>query len=104
MNITETLCRLGVTAVYHGFFYASYAAKLAKEDPENLLLVTKRLYPAVAERYGTTPACVERSIRWASEVAWKRNPGFLTELARHDLKRRPTGAEFIAILAFHGAD
>jgi len=38
-----------------------------------------------------------------SEIAWKNNPGFLTELARHDLERRPMGAEFVAILAFHGA-
>ena len=48
--IYELLYRLGVTANYTGFFHTACAVSLCMEQPERLVLVTKWLYPAVAEQ------------------------------------------------------
>ena len=42
------------------------------QDIDVINQITKQLYPAIAERYGTTPSRVERAIRHAIEVAWAR--------------------------------
>lgn len=90
---------LGVTINYTGFFYTTYAVRLVVEEPWRLRLVTKQLYPLVAENYSTTTACVERNIRTIANVAWELNPGRLQELAHHDLPHKPTVSKFISILA-----
>ena len=41
-------------------------------EPEYINAVTKRLYPEIAKRNGTTASRVERAIRHAIEVAWDR--------------------------------
>ena len=65
--------------------------------------MTKVLYPAVAQKYGTTPSRVERAIRHAIEVAWDR--GDLEILQKYfgytvsNAKGKPTNSEFIAMIA-----
>ena len=39
-------------------------------EPEYINAVTKRLYPEIAKKNGTTASRVERAIRHAIEVAW----------------------------------
>ena len=99
VEIYELLSRLGVTANYTGFFYASYAVYLAARQPERLLLVTKWLYPEVAKRYATTWECVERDIRTIIRVAWDTHPAMLEQVTRHPLSRRPKTSKFLATLA-----
>lgn len=41
-------------------------------EPEYINAVTKRLYPEIAKKNGTTASRVERAIRHAIEVAWDR--------------------------------
>ncbi len=98
-NIQELLYRMGVTAKYIGFFHTSCAVELAMEDPERLLLVTKWLYPDVAERYETSWKSVERNIRTATNVAWNSNPDALSEYAGFELSEKPCNSQFLAILA-----
>lgn len=100
-EIYSLFYQLGIYANYTGFFYASYAVYLATQQPERLLLVTKWLYPAVAEQYKTTWKCVERNIRFTASIAWERNPVLLKKLAMRPLNRRPTAAQFVSILALH---
>ena len=65
--------------------------------------ITKVLYPAVAEKYHTTPSRVERAIRHAIEVAWGRGKidtlqnvfGYTINMG----KGKPTNSEFIAMIA-----
>lgn len=90
---------LGVTANYKGYYYAAYAARLCAGRPELLLLITKWLYPEVAEQYGTTWKAVERNIRTVASVAWKQNPELLSQLAGYPLVRRPQPGRFLSILA-----
>lgn len=102
--ICEILHRLGITANYTGFHYVSYAVYLAAQNPQRLLLVTKRIYPEVAAYYGTTRSCVERNIRTVLEIAWQNNRPFLEGLAKSHLSYRPTAAAFLAILTAHSND
>lgn len=99
-KVMKMLCRLGITATYHGFFYTAYAVQIARENPLYFLLVTKRLYPEVGKHFGTTAASVERAIRTVAETAWKRNRSFLAQIAQRKLHSKPKTSEFISILAY----
>ena len=72
-------------------------------EPEYINAVTKRLYPEIAKRNGTTASRVERAIRHAIEVAWDRgdvdtlNSYFGYTI--HNLRGKPTNSEFIAMIA-----
>jgi len=99
--ISEFLCQLGVTPNYHGFHYAEHAVALAVEDPKRLLFITKTLYPAVAAHYGTTWGCVERNIRTVISLVWDRERETLNAFAGHQLKHKPTAAQFISILMLY---
>ena len=98
-RIYDVLYRLGISANYVGFFYASYAVWLCTKQPERLLLVTKWLYPDVAAHYNTNWRAVERSLRTVVAAAWRNNPVLLEELAGKPLCEKPRSAEFLAILA-----
>ena len=84
-----------------GFRYAAYAAALCAPSQDRLLLVTKWLYPDVADHFGTSWSCVERDLRTVIAVAWERNPALLANLAQYPLDCKPSCAQFIAILAYY---
>lgn len=98
-GISDLLYSLGITAKYVGFFHTAYAVHLVIRQPERLLLITKCLYPEIAKHYHTDRRNVERAIRSVAAIAWELCPGRLSYIARHDLNRRPTNAQFISILA-----
>lgn len=89
---------MGVPNSYTGVKQTAYAVDLALKSPESLTLVTKRLYPAVANRAHTTPSSVERNIRTIVQIIWEDNPTALNAIAGYELKRKPTTSQFIAIL------
>ena len=68
-------------------------------EPEYINAVTKRLYPEIAKKNGTTASRVERAIRHAIEVAWDRgdvdtlNSYFGYTI--HNLRGKPTNSEFV---------
>lgn len=98
MVISEMLSRLGVTANYKGFSYTVSAVELCLEDRECLHLVTKCVYPEVAKRYQTNWKAVERDIRKAVDIIWGRNRAVLERLAPAPLERKPSNAQFLALL------
>ena len=65
--------------------------------------LTTGLYVTVAEKYNSTPQCVERAMRHAIETAWNRGDIRVLEeffgYTIHDTKGKPTNGEFIAMLA-----
>ena len=97
-RIYDILYRLGISANYVGFFYASYGVWLCSQQQERLLLVTKWLYPDVAAHYNTNWRTVERDLRTVVAAAWRNNPALLEELARKPLYEKPRPAQFISIL------
>ena len=101
--VTSVIHEIGVPAHIKGYQYLREAILIAIEDMDMINAVTKALYPAVAERFGTTPSRVERAIRHAIEVAWDR--GDLEVLQKYfgytvsNTKGKPTNSEFIAMIA-----
>ena len=99
-EIVMALRELGVPADLLGYEYLKCAIGLCLDDRSYIQMLTKRLYPAIAERFGTTPTRVERAIRHAIEVCWGR--GNVATLNRYfgytiNLKKdRSTNGEFIA--------
>ena len=103
LQVTEIIHQIGVPAHIKGYQYLRDAILMAIEDDSIINAVTKRLYPAVAKRHGTTSSRVERAIRHAIEVAWDR--GDVDTLTAyfgytiHNERGKPTNSEFIAMIS-----
>lgn len=97
-EVYDLLYRLGATANHTGFFHTACAVRLALEQPQRLLLVTKWLYPDVAKQYRTNWQAVERNIRITIQQIWQNNPEALSAMAGRPIRERPRPAEFISIL------
>ena len=86
-----------------GYRYLREAVWISFKEPEMIQSVTKRLYPEVAKRFGTTNKQVERAIRNAIETAWtKGNRDTLVLIFGElfvDRSVKPTNSEIIKILA-----
>lgn len=68
----EILLELGVPHHIVGYRAMFEAILAVKNDPSILNMITKRLYPTVAKKVGSTPSRVERSIRHAIEISFDR--------------------------------
>lgn len=95
----KLLMMFGITPNYNGYQQIELAVKMAQREPESLHMVCKWLYPAVAKDCGTTWQCVERNVRSVTAKAWENNPMLLRKLAGYYIKKRPTAAQFIAMLS-----
>ena len=102
LTVTEILHQIGVPAHIKGYQFLRDAILLTMNEPEYINAVTKRLYPEIAKKNGTTASRVERAIRHAIEVAWDRgdvdtlNSYFGYTI--HNLRGKPTNSEFIAMI------
>jgi len=103
MEVTRIIHEIGVPAHVKGYQYLRDAIMLVVEEVNYLGAVTKELYPAIAEKYDTTPSRVERAIRHAIELAWDR--GDIEKINKffgytvNGERGKPTNSEFIAIIA-----
>lgn len=101
--VTNIIHEMGVPAHIKGYQYLRDAILMVVEEVSLLGAVTKELYPAIAQKYLTTPSRVERAIRHAIELAWDRGNvemmnrffGYTINLERG----KPTNSEFIAMVA-----
>ena len=102
-NITSIIHEIGVPAHIKGYQYLREAITMVYNNIEILGAITKTLYPAIAEKFKTTPSRVERAIRHAIEVAWTRgNIESISHLFGYTInvaKSKPTNSEFIAMVA-----
>jgi two-component system response regulator (stage 0 sporulation protein A) len=99
-EIVELLRRVGVPAHVKGYTYLKDALDICWSDRSYLDGITKRLYPAIAKREGTTPSRVERAIRHAIEIAVTRPDAEFREslFGVGNCMFWPTNSEFIATL------
>lgn len=101
--ITRVMLDMGIPAHLKGYHYLREAILISRQDMNTLTSITKLLYPSIAKRYHTTEAKVERAIRNAIEISWKRGNihaceelfGYSSAFGRH----RPTNSEYIYRLA-----
>ena len=103
VDVSEILHTLGVPAHIKGYHFLRQAIIMVIKDPELISLVTKRLYPDVAELNKTTASRVERAIRHAIEVAWDRgNVEVMNDYFGYtinNMRGKPTNSEFIAMVS-----
>ena len=101
-KITELLQQIGIPANLKGYRFLREEIKMVIEDFSAINLITKKIYPSVANTFNSTPSSVERGTRHAIEVAWDRgNIKLLNEMFGYPtaLKSKPTNSEFIAVIA-----
>lgn len=97
--VQQVLWDLDMPPSYLGAHYLACAAVLAMEDWSRLTMVTKWLYPEVAERYHTTWKAVERDIRTAIRVCWARGGAAgLEKLCGRPLCAQPSPTGMIQLL------
>lgn len=103
VRVSDLLIELGMPTKLKGFGCAREAILIILKDFSQS--ITKELYPAVAEVVGGSSQQVERSIRNAIEIAWKkRNPEIWSRYFDNQIGEnavRPTNAEFITRLAHY---
>ena len=73
-RVTKIIFDMGIPAHIQGYCFIRSAVIMAIERPEIIENITKALYIDLAKEYNTTPSRIERSIRHAITVAWKRGP------------------------------
>ena len=105
MMVTAIIHEIGVPAHIKGYQYLREGIILTVRNMEVINAVTKVLYPEIAKRFSATPACVERAMRHAIEIAWNRGDFEMQQkIFRGTIsgaKGKPTNGEFIALLAEH---
>jgi len=101
-DVTNILLEIGIPAHIKGYQYIREGIIMAFNDRNMLHYITKFLYPSIAKKYKTTSSSVERTIRHAIEVAWRRgNIEILEEIFGNTIcagKGKPTNSEFMALL------
>ena len=102
-KISNIFITVGIPAHIKGYQFLREAIKMAIETPDIINSITKKLYPAIAEKFDTSASKVERAIRHAIEVAWNRgkieNINSIFGLKVYSSNEKPTNGEFIALVA-----
>ena len=98
LRISRLLAEIGVPGNLLGCAYLRTALALLLAEPRLGRTISRTLYPRVAEKHLTTPACVERAIRHAIAQTFARDNGYRAALGRlaSSVGDRPTNAEFLA--------
>ena len=102
-KITNIFITVGIPAHIKGYQFLREAIKMAIDNPDIINIITKKLYPSIAEKFETSSSKVERAIRHAIEVAWNRgkieNINALFGVKVYSNNEKPTNGEFIALVA-----
>lgn len=103
LQLTDLLLAMGIPASHSGYAYLRSGVEIMANHPDQTQLITKQLYPVIAQRHNTTPTRVERAIRHSIEVAWERGQlDRVNQLAGYELlhtDRRPGNGALISLLA-----
>ena len=100
LDAEQLLRGLSVTRKLIGFRYAVYMIEQVADNPDNIYLITKRLYPDTARHFNATVTSVERALRNVVHSVWERTDhGLLEYIAGTALRNPPTNSEFIDMLA-----
>lgn len=97
--LSSLLYELGIPPHFRGFLYLREAVRIATADPDTPGSVTKSIYPQIARQHTTTASCVERSIRHAIDVAWRKNGPDSFSMFFGCPCGKPTNSVLIALLA-----
>ncbi len=93
----------GIPPHIKGYQFLKEAVKQSVHRPSMVNNITKQLYPAIADKFNTSPSKVERAIRHAIEVAWSRgkieNINAMYGIKVFSKEEKPTNGELIALVS-----
>jgi two-component system response regulator (stage 0 sporulation protein A) len=93
----------GIPPHIKGYQFLREAVKQSVRVPSMINNITKQLYPAIAQKFNTSPSKVERAIRHAIEVAWQRgkieNINSIYGIKVFSKGEKPTNGELIALVS-----
>lgn len=102
LEISQLLHNLGIPSHIRGYKYIREGIMLIYNN-DQVSLVTKEIYPQIANKFETTPSRVERAIRHAIEVSCIRGDLSLMEnifgFSVSCEKDKPTNSEFLTTIA-----
>lgn len=100
-RISRLFLALGIPLKNKASSYLRDAIKLLLKDSTYIHEITTRLYPEIAEKYGTKAIDVERAIRHGITVAWerKKEESFNAVFGNCICAKKPTNGDFIALAA-----
>lgn len=97
-SLHDLVRSMGLSGTYAGYRYLVYSLELIREDPEKVEMVTKKIYPDVAKRFGVRASRVDGALRTAIQVCWERGDWELTG-RRTERERPPSVSAFLRRLA-----
>ena len=99
MNLDNFLFVCRISKRYAGCRYIRYAIELINEAKDKCL-ITKDIYPKIAQRYGTTITTVEHAIRTTIRPLWNEQRDIFKPLFGYELNKKPNNFQFLDALAF----
>jgi two-component system, response regulator, stage 0 sporulation protein A len=102
-HLPSVLLEMGIPAQSKGYDYLIEAIRLVRENPDLIYNLTRQLYPLISGKFQVGEKSVERAMRHAIEVAWKRdrlqNANKVIKAIVFTATRKPANGEFISIIA-----
>ncbi len=103
VEVSSLLHDLGIPSHVRGYKYIREGVMLLYTNKEVVSLVTKDIYPEIANKFNTTASRVERAIRHAIEISWVRGDiNIMEEIFGNSVdydRSKPTNSEFMATIA-----
>ena len=103
VKVSELLHNLGIPSHIRGYKYIREGVMILYTSNNLVTMVTKDIYPEIAERFETTSSRVERAIRHAIEISWIRGDlKLMDELFGNSIdveRSKPTNSEFLTTIA-----
>lgn len=102
LSLLNCLEDAGIQPHMKGYQYIKEAIWMGIEEIEALNAFTKWIYPAIAKKYQTSGASVERAMRHAIQSAWNKNQASESSaMFRYSRRKKPTNSEFVSALVHH---
>lgn len=94
LDAERLLRMLGASGKLAGFRQTAYMIEQAREHPECVELITKRLYRDTARVFHTSSNCVERNLRTVIQTCWRYpDHSFLNLIMGIPLVQPPTNTQ-----------
>lgn len=102
MYIKSLLKHLCIPVNINGYKYMMRSFEYLSEDMSLITPITKKLYPKLAEDFNVTTSSVERSLRHAISISWKKgNRKLLSSIfgSCDNEYNKPTNSEYLSMVA-----
>lgn len=103
VEVSSLLHDLGIPSHVRGYKYIREGIMLLYTSREVVNLVTKDIYPEIANKFNTTSSRVERAIRHAIEISWIRGDlKVMEDIFGNSIdfeRSKPTNSEFLTTIA-----